>query len=279
MGSRQPGRQRRPFGLQLSNLSNARVGRSHHTMPQIARENCTSLSVAQFWSRYMLPNRPVLINISELTAEWRVMADWVTTVPRQENEGSGRRRRQLNTQHMKEHFGADKVAVYDCAARRVMGRLPHARMRVREFLDRRAKEANEADTARELLYLKDWNVAQMHPSYRLYECPAYFREDWLNDHEAAGSSDHRFVYLGPKDRCVQSISSQCAGGGLSVDSLHVHVVSVSRLCTRMCSTRSAGVSTLSGASAGGCCRPRPRQRCAAAAAAIQVAACQAVAAP
>ena len=51
-----------------------------------------------------------------------------------------------------------------------------------------------------LYYLKDWNFVKDHESdVQLYTRPPYFAEDWLNDHEAEQSSDHRFVYLGPAD--------------------------------------------------------------------------------
>jgi hypothetical protein len=44
--------------------------------PTIARESCNTLSVADFYAKYMLPNRPVLIDISALTALWRVRTEW-----------------------------------------------------------------------------------------------------------------------------------------------------------------------------------------------------------
>ena len=41
----------------------------------IARESCSTLSVADFYAKYMLPNQPVLIDISAMTALWRVRSE------------------------------------------------------------------------------------------------------------------------------------------------------------------------------------------------------------
>ena len=166
------------------------------------------MTVAQFHARYMLPNRPVLIDISELTSEWRVFTDWVdATAP-----GAGSSdRRTLNHAHLRENFGGAMVTTYDCSAKRVMGRLPHSEMPLAQYLDwwegkspQQLEEVSSCGAEEPVhsrtdqkLYLKDWNFAKENPDYKLYTCPAYFKEDWLNEHEQDHASDHRFVYLGP----------------------------------------------------------------------------------
>jgi hypothetical protein len=47
-------------------------------------------------------------------------------------------------------------------------------------------------------YLKDWNFTKENPAYGLYNCPGYFREDWLNEHDDAdgSASDHRLAIGG-----------------------------------------------------------------------------------
>ena len=45
-------------------------------MATIARESCSTLSVGDFYAGYMLPNQPVLIDISAMTALWKVRTDW-----------------------------------------------------------------------------------------------------------------------------------------------------------------------------------------------------------
>lgn len=69
------------------------------------------------------------------------------------------------------------------------------------------------------LYLKDWHLANLEPSYGAYTTPQCLGEDWLNEHWAEGAGrdqdatndddgddssggggcggDHRFVYVGP----------------------------------------------------------------------------------
>ena len=223
-------------------------------MPPIARESCATLSVADFYRRYMLPNQPVLIDISALTALWRVRSEWTREQAAEAEEAAAEGEeqqakkqraatsaaRQLDAAAVRAACGAEEVTVHNCApaAGRVMGRLHTAKMSLDEYLRwweahcaarggaaGAAAAANEARAAQLqrlselsptepeaeaeaeaglddslLYYLKDWNFVKDHESdVQLYTRPPYFAEDWLNDHEAEQSSDHRFVYLGPAD--------------------------------------------------------------------------------
>lgn len=40
---------------------------------------------------------------------------------------------------------------------------------------------------------------QEHGGDLLYQLPAHFGEDWLNEYESVQASDHRFVYIGPRN--------------------------------------------------------------------------------
>jgi hypothetical protein len=108
----------------------------------IAREHCAMLSVAQFHSRYMLPNVPVLIDISKLTAEWRMLTDWV-------RRSSGDTR-ELNVPHLRQGFGEAEVTAHDCGAARVMGSLPSSEMQLGDYLDwweQHQREESDSATA------------------------------------------------------------------------------------------------------------------------------------
>jgi hypothetical protein len=98
-------------------------------MATIAREHCASLSVTDFYARYMLPNRPVPIKIAPLTTSWRSYpigslaagggCTWST-------RSCWRALARTKTSSL--------VAVHDCGAKRMMVRLPPSQMSVRQFL-------------------------------------------------------------------------------------------------------------------------------------------------
>lgn len=132
----------------------------------IARERCEALSVGEFHSRYMLPNRPVLIDISSLTASWKATTEWCTAA------GDGRR--VVNTEKLRELFAGVDVTTHDCASR-VMGRLRTNEMSLADYLEWYAAHGAGAVGAAgaggggerggdgRLLYLKDWNFAREQP--------------------------------------------------------------------------------------------------------------------
>eukprot|EP00802_Teleaulax_amphioxeia_P010629 Tamp_10657.p1 GENE.Tamp_10657~~Tamp_10657.p1 ORF type:complete len:562 (+),score=108.24 Tamp_10657:2-1687(+) len=189
----------------------------------LAVEGWEKLSREKFWDHYMLPNRPVVIEgyvarcpcpararvharahceqdggdaepgdddggeAGESAIGWRAWREWVT------EDGA------LNSRLLRDKFGHVCVTAHNCARRvRGMDELMTRQMTVAQFLDwwdgpRAAGNGADVD----LFYLKDWNFAKEFPGYGLYVCPPWFEEDWLNEYEAAGASDHRFVYLGP----------------------------------------------------------------------------------
>ena len=131
----------------------ASSGMAAPAAPVIARESCAKLSVADFYAKYMLPNRPVLIDISALTARWRVRTEWTTDgPPQQQGQGQGQgsgdgdhaaakkqrpsAARRLDAAHLRAVCGAEEITVHNCApqARRVMGRLKTSQMTLAEYI-------------------------------------------------------------------------------------------------------------------------------------------------
>ena len=192
---------------------------------RLAFEEACSLTREQFWERYMLPNRPVLLRGAG--RKWRATREWVT------DEGL------VNTRYLRQHFGHTSITVHN-TARTAIGADTCVKKDVAmaEFLDwwegpvgsrvrargavatatadadaptggaggegARAEDGQESANAaaallrqeQEILYLKDWNFEKEFADYGLYEWPPWFREDWLNLYEERCLSDHRFVYLG-----------------------------------------------------------------------------------
>jgi hypothetical protein len=200
-------------------------------MEQIERRAAHGLSTAEFYEKYMLANKPVII--TGAMGSWRAMQDWVTS--------AGTPDARVNTSFLAERFGSAVVTAHNCN-RMVMGRLRTKDMTVAEYMawweqDRpavapavdpasadaapvtaaaaaaadgpgpaaaggnasgKAKKGGKAAAGPDQYYLKDWNFCKEFPEYPAYDRPEYFSQDWLNDHEAAHREDHRFVYLGPK---------------------------------------------------------------------------------
>ncbi|KAL1519848.1 hypothetical protein AB1Y20_023351 [Prymnesium parvum] len=143
---------------------------------RLARVPLASLTVEEFRDRYMIPNEPVLL--TGATHGWRAVAEWVT--PRGAPDIS----------RLAALFGASSASVVEeGGARRTM--------RLSEYADWwRARSA-----ATPPLYLKDWHLPALFPSYGAYTPPPHLAEDWLNEHwrqaAATEAGDHRFVYVGP----------------------------------------------------------------------------------
>jgi hypothetical protein len=154
----------------------------------VPRVPLSSITRAEFRKRFLEPNLPVIL--TGATADWRASREWV--------DGEGRPA--FGT--LVRLCGADEVvSVHDARGR---GREMALSEYVAWWDARPPPPVAGAVEQQELLYLKDWHVAQRHPEYGAYETPACLGEDWLNEHWAAEAEpgdeggDHRFVYVGPK---------------------------------------------------------------------------------
>jgi len=188
----------------------------HPTCPQagtgILRRHADEFSYEDFVADFLLPNQPVLIQGTNRS--WRASEEWVTA------DGS------VDVDFLREKFGGATVSAMESSreAKAYGGGKCHE-MTLREFLDtwwgaeswqKPAGGLTESAplhlTQPAALYLKDWHFVNEFPAYKAYECPPFFRDDWLNDyhdmlHTDAGegssrpsivTSDYRFVYLGRK---------------------------------------------------------------------------------
>lgn len=146
-----------------------------------------TLSLDTFWSRYLLPNRPVLI--TGLTSAWHCQHEWVSP------DGTP------DFSRLRELFGAVNVQVADC-------NLPEEACRLTwtlgEYLD--YLEAHSVGRDGRVLYCKDVHLVAESQSRGLpapYVMPDIFSDDWLNAYydgitgNTAQVSDYRFTYLGP----------------------------------------------------------------------------------
>ena len=147
-----------------------------------------SLSVAQFWLSYLLPNRPILL--TGLTASWHCQREWVTP------DGAP------DCGRLRQHFGDVPVLVADCSLPEEAPRLPWTLGQYCDYLDNAASDTRK-------LYLKDAHLVTESSRRGLpapYATPSIVADDWLNAYYdavmtsadlAAQVSDYRFTYLGP----------------------------------------------------------------------------------
>mmetsp|Transcript_75378 Transcript_75378/g.176965 ORF Transcript_75378/g.176965 Transcript_75378/m.176965 type:complete len:372 (+) Transcript_75378:216-1331(+) len=89
-------------------------------------------------------------------------------------------------------FASDEVTLHNCL-HKAGDALETKESTVGDFCDL------WEDRGKNSFYLKDWNLAKLHPEYPFYSVPSYFEDDWLNWYEREHCSDHRFVYWGPAE--------------------------------------------------------------------------------
>jgi len=148
----------------------------------VERCDAATLTRAQFWRRFLVPNRPVLL--TGVTTSWHCANEWVCA------DGSP------DLAALAARFGSVAVQVTDCAETSA----PRMSWSLEQFCEYLTQHQAGADSR--LLYMTDVHLAALEPT--LYSVPALFRDDWLNafyDERCAGATtecrDYRFVYLGP----------------------------------------------------------------------------------
>jgi hypothetical protein len=151
----------------------------------VPRISAQSLTVGEFYDRFMIPNRPVII--TGVLADSKAAKDWI--------DASGA----INAEFFSERFGETEITVHNCS-RKVMGRMKTKSMTIADYMQTWNCKQKQKEQSN-LFYLKDWCFCATIGDYEPYVCPEYFREDWLNSYERNNeeSNDHRFVYMGPAD--------------------------------------------------------------------------------
>lgn len=150
---------------------------------EIEKVSHTELNYNEFFSNYMLTNRPLII--AGIATDWHCSRHWI--------ESSNT----VNFTYLKQKIPTSNVPVADCS-RQYQNSHVKADMDFYEFLDYWEVDI-KTQRAAERLYLKDWHLRNEMPDYQFYQTPNYFGSDWLNEYLlASGKDDYRFVYMGPK---------------------------------------------------------------------------------
>lgn len=154
-------------------------------IPRISIKD-NDLSYSDFFHRFMLPNRPVIL--SGLASSWECFRKW-----------AGPNQAHIDMVYLCDKLKGQVVPVADCDRSEYNAHMKLS-MLFEEFAEywqeRRGSDGNTVDR---LLYLKDWHLRKEMPVYRFYETPRFFGSDWLNEYLVdVEADDYMFVYIGPK---------------------------------------------------------------------------------
>lgn len=155
---------------------------------EIPRIPCTDLTYNDFFHRFMVPNRPVIL--TGLADNWECFRNW-----------AGRDHDHVDMEYLSAKFRGQEVPVADCGRSAEYNAHLKLSMQFGEFAqywkERRSDDGHNVD--RRLLYLKDWHLRKSKPDYAFYETPLFFGSDWLNEHlVSTDADDYMFVYIGPQ---------------------------------------------------------------------------------
>lgn len=156
------------------------------------------LSYDEFLSRYLLPNKPVIIGPS-LICSWHASQLWTRPSNVYPDE------REIDWDALSEMYGSQEVTVADCSTREFSDQKRDTRL-FREVVDLWKRGEGKS------LYVKDWHLARsLYEAHQqsneasspegafqtFYDTPDIFRDDWMNAYYSSHTSDDfRFVYVG-----------------------------------------------------------------------------------
>ncbi|XP_058056614.1 2-oxoglutarate and iron-dependent oxygenase JMJD4 homolog [Anopheles bellator] len=158
---------------------------SSYSEAGIERIAAKDITYSEFFTRFMRPNRPVIL--TSIAQNWECFNHWIdrSVDPSQ-----------LDVQYLKSKLPNLSVPVADCETQRYNA---HEKLEVKlyDFLD--SWQSPSENSKRGRYYLKDWHLRSMVPEYGFYETPHFFASDWLNEYLLErGLDDYRFVYIGAK---------------------------------------------------------------------------------
>jgi hypothetical protein len=145
------------------------------------------LTYEDFRDLYMIPNKPVIIE--GLTKTWKSRRKWV--------DSNG----EPDLLALASLFGDDVAPVHVHSQAGFTRTRPHTEeWTINDYAlwwyeHHDGEDSTEGEEQQQLLYLKDYKFVAVHPDYKAYEWPIYFRDDWLNGYTG---NAYKFVYLGPK---------------------------------------------------------------------------------
>uniref|UniRef100_A0AAG5DBU8 Jumonji domain-containing protein 4 n=1 Tax=Anopheles atroparvus TaxID=41427 RepID=A0AAG5DBU8_ANOAO len=163
-----------------------------YSSEEIERIDAENLTYADFFTRYLQPNRAVII--TSIANDWECFNRWInrTSVPPR-----------LDVKYLKETLSNVPVPVADCE-KQYYNSHEKGELQLHDFLENWASiddesAPNEKTASRNRYYLKDWHLRSTVPGYDFYQTPPFFASDWLNEYLVEkGTDDYRFVYMGPK---------------------------------------------------------------------------------
>ncbi|XP_076994063.1 2-oxoglutarate and iron-dependent oxygenase JMJD4 [Tamandua tetradactyla] len=148
-------------------------------------EKPDSLSYADFFKGYLLPNLPCVFS-SAFTEGWGSRRHWVTP--------SGK----PNFDFLLQKYGDMVVPVANCGVQEYNSN-PKEHMPLRDYISYWKEYIQENySSPRGCLYLKDWHLCRDSSAEDVYTLPVYFSSDWLNEYwDTLNVDDYRFIYMGP----------------------------------------------------------------------------------
>lgn len=185
-----------------------------------------NISYTEFYNEYMKANKPVILK--ELTNDWNCMKTLIN--PPFPSSSSSHNNNNVeyepNFEAINKYFGENRVPVHIQShkgfASSSMIRPRKVEMKVCEYIEwwknhvefttqSTNNSVNGDNQDVELYYLKDWkfkcqnnnnsNSNNKIDGTKIYRCPVFFRDDWLN--ETCGNGAYNFIYLGPEGTCTQ----------------------------------------------------------------------------
>lgn len=162
---------------------------SYPFVNEIEEHHVDNLSYNDFFDRFMVLNKPVLI--SGIADQWECM-NWIDS---KNTVNSG-----TNFDYLKEKISLTQdVPIANCS-KVYFNSHEKSEMKFVDFVNYWQNQIQQNDSqSNNLLYLKDWHLRRSQPNYTFYKTPTYFASDWLNEYcESKKIDDYRFVYMGPR---------------------------------------------------------------------------------
>lgn len=156
---------------------------------EIEEYHVNNLSYSNFFDRFMVKNKPVLI--TGIANHWECM-NWIDS----KNSVNGG----IDFDYLRQRIStAQNVPIADCS-KVYFNSHGKSEMKFGEFVNYWQNQIQQNDCeSTNLLYLKDWHLRRSQPNYEFYKTPNYFASDFLNEYcESKKIDDYRFVYMGPK---------------------------------------------------------------------------------
>ncbi|OTF81288.1 hypothetical protein BLA29_005996 [Euroglyphus maynei] len=147
-------------------------------------------SYEEFYNNVMKKNIACLFRSQSLTEQWKSRKEWIAN-----NTDD------INFDHLVNKYGTLTVPVYNCNEKHFNSNTK-TEMLFNEYVDywrNVIKNDEQTLNTSNILYLKDWHLAQDSNCDDFYELPVFFESDYLNEYcQDEQITDFKFTYIGPK---------------------------------------------------------------------------------